>query len=147
MKAFYHRHPETEVKVTVAPSDQLERALMNNKLDFALIEGMPHNPALQSEEYKEDYLSIIASPKEGFHQGQRLSLERFIKQRFLLREPGSGTRDVFDRAVTKTGFTINPIWEATSTTARVYPQFCVNTKTVYIQEFALARKQTSAFLP
>lgn len=119
VKAFYHRHPGTEVKVTVAPSDQLDRALMNNKLDFALIEGPSHNPAMYTEEYMKDRLSIIASPKEGFYQGQHLSLDEFKHQRFLLREPGSGTREVFDKAAADAGISINLIWEATSTTALV----------------------------
>lgn len=102
VKAFYHRHPGIEVNVTIAPSHQLEQALMNNKLDFTLIEGTSHNPAMYTEEYMEDRLSIIASPKEGFQQGQKLTLVQFRQQRFLLREMGSGTREVFDRAVSLT---------------------------------------------
>ncbi|WP_367926230.1 LysR family transcriptional regulator [uncultured Ruthenibacterium sp.] len=119
VKAFYHRRPGTEVQVTVAPSDQLEQAIMNNKLDFALIEGISHNSAIHTEEYMEDCLCIIASPKEGFKQGQRLSLEQFSQQHFLLREPGSGTRDVFDKAAANAGISVKPIWEAASTTALV----------------------------
>ncbi len=119
VKAFYHRHPGIEVQVTIAPSEQLEQALMNNKLDFALIEGIVHNPAIHTEEYLEDHLSIIASPKEGFQQGQQLSLEQFKQQRFLLREPGSGTRKIFDRVTENAGISVKPIWEAASTTALV----------------------------
>lgn len=119
VKAFYYQYPGTEIHVTVAPSEQLEQDIMNNKLDFALIEGTPHNPFMYTEEYMEDSLSIIASPKEGFRQGQKLTLEQFQQQRFLLREPGSGTREVFDRAVTAAGCSVEPIWEATSTTALV----------------------------
>ena len=119
VKTFYHLHPKTEVLVTVAPSDQLEQALLNNKLDFALIEGISHNPMMHAEVYMEDHLSIIASPKEGFQQGQRLTVEQFSKQRFLLREPGSGTRDVFDNEVASANIFVKPIWESTSTTALV----------------------------
>ena len=119
VKAFYHRRPDTEVQVMVAPSNQLEQAIMNNNLDFALIEGISHHPAIHIEEYMEDRLSIIASANEGFRQGQRLSLEQFKQQRFLLRELGSGTRETFDRATLNAGFAVKPIWEAASTTALV----------------------------
>ena len=119
VKAFYHRYPGTEVHVTVAPSDQLEQKLMSNELDFALVEGPSYNPHMYKEEYMGDSLSIIASPAEGFHQGQVLSLDEFKQQRFLLREPGSGTREVFDQAAANLGFTVTPVWEATSTTALV----------------------------
>lgn len=119
VKAFHYRYPDTEVHVTVAPSDQLEHKLMSNELDFALVEGPCYNPHMYKEEYMGDRLSIIASPVEGFHQGQRLSLDEFRQQRFLLREPGSGTREVFDQTAANLGFSITPIWEATSTTALV----------------------------
>ncbi len=119
VKAFNSQCPGTEVQVVVAPSEQLESALLRNELDLALIEGHSHEPTIVSEEYMEDRLSIIASPKEGFRQGQMLSLEDFKKQRFLLREPGSGTREVFDRAAATAGFSVKPLWEATSTTALV----------------------------
>lgn len=119
VKVFSHRYPNTQVYVTVAPSEQLEHKLMNNQLDFALIEGHSYNPVMYKEEYMGDRLSIIASPKEGFQQGQMITLEQFKQQRFLLREPGSGTREVFDRAIENAGFSVTPIWEATSTTALV----------------------------
>lgn len=119
VKAFYHRYPDTEVHVTVAPSAQLEQKLMSNELDFALVEGPSYNSHMYKEEYMGDRLSIIASPAEGFHQGQRLSLDEFKQQRFLLREPGSGTREVFDQAAANLGFSVTPVWEATSTTALV----------------------------
>ncbi len=119
VKAFEYSHPGTEIHVKVTPSDDLEKALLNNELDLALIEGRAHDISLYSEEYMEDRLCIVASPKEGFTQGQHLSLDEFKKQRFLLREPGSGTREIFDRAAENMGFSITPIWEATSTTALV----------------------------
>ncbi len=74
---------------------------------------------MHSEEYMKDKLCIIASPKDGFVQSRHLSLDEFKKQRFLLREPGSGTREIFDRAAENAGFSVTPIWEATSTTALV----------------------------
>lgn len=119
VKAFYHRHPGTEVQVMINPSKRLEKALMNNELDFALTEGNLHNPAMRYETYMEDRLSIIASPRSGLRQGQRLTLDELKKQRFLLREKGSGTRTVFDNAAAAAGVSVRPIWESASNTALV----------------------------
>lgn len=120
VKTFSQRQPGTQVQVVVSSSDTLERALMSNKLDFALIEGISHNPAMHMEEYMEDQLSIIASPQSGFHQDQVLPLDQFCRQPFLLREPGSGTREVFDRAAEAVGSYIRPIWESSSNTALIH---------------------------
>lgn len=119
VKAFYSRYPGTEVKVLIEPSEQLEQKILNNELDFALIEGACHVPTFVCEEYMEDRLTVICSPSIGFHQGQEISIEEFKRQKFLLREHGSGTREVFDRVIEQAGFSISPVWEAMSTTTLV----------------------------
>lgn len=119
VKQFGGLHPGTEVRVVVAPSEQLEQSVAENALDFALIEGVAHNPALIAEEYMEDTLAVICPRESGFLPGQQITLEEFRRQKFLLREHGSGTREVFDRVTEAAGFSVSPIWEAMSTTALV----------------------------
>ncbi len=119
INTFNSQYPETEVRAIVTTSDQLEKMVLHNELDFALIEGLSHCPSIVSEAYMEDWLSIIAAAKKGFLPDQLLSKELFCQQSFLLREPGSGTREVFDRAAASAGFSVTPLWESISTTALV----------------------------
>lgn len=119
VKRFSAQYPEVQVQVLVAPSEQLEGKILCNALDIALIEGTVHNPSLHSQPYLEDRLTVICPADGPFHQGQVLTVEEFQQQRFLLREPGSGTREVFDRVTESAGFSVRPIWEAMSTTALV----------------------------
>ena len=67
----------------------------------------------------QDYLSVICDTNKGWKDGQNIPIEVFQKQRFLLREKGSGTREVFDRVTTQAGIHIIPVWEAMSTTALI----------------------------
>lgn len=119
VKRFCEAYPGTEVKVHVAPSDQLEQKILSDELDFALIEGIAHEPSIYSEAYMEDHLTVICHADGTFQPGQHLSIEEFRRQKFLLRESGSGTREVFDRATQSMGFQVSPVWEAMSTTALV----------------------------
>lgn len=119
VKAFHRQFPDTEVQVMIEPSEQLEQKILNNKLDFALIEGISHVSSLVSEEYMDDRLTIICPPDRGFHQGQQISIDEFRRQKFLLREKGSGTRETFERVIEEAGFSVFPLWEAVSTTALV----------------------------
>lgn len=118
-KAFCYRHPGTQIRTLVAPSEVLERKLLNNELDFALVEGIPHHASLITEPYMEDRLTVIAPADGKFLPWQTISIEEFKKQNFLLREPGSGTRDLFDQVIERAGFSVDPMWEALSTTALV----------------------------
>ena len=119
VKAFYSRYPGTEVRAVIAPSDQLEQKILSNELDFALIEGITHIPSFISEEYMEDHLTVICPINSGFRQGQEITVDEFRRQNFLLRERGSGTREVFERVIEQAGIIVTPIWEAVSTTALV----------------------------
>ncbi|HIU88410.1 MAG TPA: LysR family transcriptional regulator [Candidatus Avilachnospira avistercoris] len=119
VKAFNTRCPGIDLRVLVTTSDELEEKLLSNELDLALIEGVSHEGSLISEEYMEDSLTVICPPDIGFRQGQVISVEEFKAQKFLLREPGSGTREIFDRTVEQAGFSVTPIWEAMSTTALI----------------------------
>lgn len=119
VNSFQSRYPGTRVKAQIAPSKQLEQMILNNELDFALIEGSSHNPSFICEEYMEDHLTVICPANEQFQPGQEISIHEFCQQNFLLREHGSGTRETFENTIAAAGFSIEPIWEAVSTTALV----------------------------
>lgn len=119
VRAFAALYPETEVRVLVEQSDRLEKKLLANELDFALIEGVAHDPAIVSEAYMEDELCVVCPAGGPWEENQTMSLDDFARQRLLLREPGSGTREVFDRAMEQAGYAVVPVWEAMSTTALV----------------------------
>lgn len=119
VNSFQSRYPGTRVKAQIAPSKQLEQMILNNELDFALIEGSSHNPSFICEEYMEDHLTVICPANGQFQPGQEISIHEFCQQNFLLREHGSGTRETFENTIAAAGFSIEPIWQAVSTTALV----------------------------
>ncbi len=115
---FGEQHPEIQVQVSVEPSERLEKRLLRNELDFAIIEGEVHEPGLTGEAYLEDVLLPVAAP--GCFPDSTLSQEQFRQQKFLLREKGSGTREVFDRTTGAAGFSVQPVWESASNTALLH---------------------------
>ena len=124
VRTFLQLNPGVEIRVEVASSDRLEEGLMDNSLDFALMEGAPRGDCIRSLADLEDRLAVTC-PRDGpFCQGQVLTLEEFRAQRFLLRERGSGTREEFERTVAAAGLTVEPVWEAMSTTALVNGVIC-----------------------
>ena len=117
VKAFRETHPDTTVKVKINRSDRLEQALSDNSIDFALIEGVVHDPALVCEDYMEDRLAVIVSP-ETCANGSVLGVSEFSAMPFLLREHGSGTREIFEAAMQAKSIPLpEPLWESLSTAA------------------------------
>ena len=60
---------------------------------------------------------ILGSAAGGFLRETTLSPEEFLGRDLLLREKGSGARDVFDRVMESRGLQVEPVWEAESTAA------------------------------
>lgn len=117
VKAFREIHPDITVKVKIHRSDRLEEALTENEIDFALIEGIVHQPCLICEDYMEDSLAVIVSP-DTCTNGTVLPAEEFIAMPFLLREHGSGTREIFEAALEANSVPLpEPLWESLSTAA------------------------------
>ena len=117
---FSSRYPELTVHASVDRSERMERMLMENELDFALIEGTVHEANLTSVEYQTDRLVLICAPDRGFQPRQLLAPEELARQKFLLRERGSGTRETFEHTMEAAGFPIAPVWESISSTALIH---------------------------
>ncbi|GLB28536.1 LysR family transcriptional regulator [Lacrimispora amygdalina] len=119
VEKFSAIYPEAEVQVFIGTSHQLEQKLLNNELDFALVERPVHESSLVAEPYMEDSLAVIAPGRSPYYPGQVLKKEELSGQKFLLREHGSGTRELFEEVMEKEDITVKPVWEGMSTTALV----------------------------
>ena len=119
IKIFTSQHSDIKVKAYVQPSEIIESRLLNNELDFALIEGIPHDPNIESVPYMVDVLSPICSAEGPWNNNQVVTVQDFIHEPVLLREPGSGTREIFDNVMELLGYSVEPLWEAESTTALI----------------------------
>ena len=118
VKQFQSCHPLAEVFVKVGFSRDLEKMLLVNELDLALVETPVHNKELEAEKYAADRLDLVMPAARRYEADLEMPLERFLQEDILLREKGSGARDIFDKAMEEHGAgPVVPLWEATSTTA------------------------------
>lgn len=104
---FKKCHPEAEIDVLVAPSSELEQKVLDNELDFALVEGTMYAPAIVSIPYMTDSLAIVCAAGGMYRQGQIIDLEELQKHILLLRNKGSGPREIFERALPGKGLCAN----------------------------------------
>ena len=120
ISAYREMHPDTQVRVTIQPSRILQQKLITNELDLALVETQIHSSVLQEKMFHEDVLCVIAPPSWSREQLCEMSVDDFARQRFLLREQGSGSREIFERVMKTAELSVIPVWEAESTTALIH---------------------------
>ncbi len=114
---FRKTHPDIRVKVRIDRSDRLEEAIAAGETDFALIEGIAHGDSLIVEDFMEDRLALVTSP-DTVEPGSTVSREEFLRMEFLLRERGSGTREIFESTLAAASLPPPaPMWESLSTAA------------------------------
>ena len=77
------------------------QADQRSKVAVGLIEGPARDRGVRSEPFMEDELVLIAPPDVP---SDRLSRSEFVKARLLVRENGSGSREVVEAALKKAGF-------------------------------------------
>ena len=107
MAGFLNQHPSAQLQLQVANTRQIIEAVSQFQLDLGLIEGSCHLPQLQAVLWREDELAVCCAPghslarlqQERLSQGETLHKEDFAEAEWIIREPGSGTREVFDLVV------------------------------------------------
>jgi len=96
---FMAEHPGAEVALEVANTARIAAAVAAFELDVGLIEGELHAPELEVSTWRADELVVFCAPGHPLARRRRLDDDLLRSARWILREPGSGTRQTFDRAM------------------------------------------------
>ncbi|MBP2167545.1 DNA-binding transcriptional LysR family regulator [Erwinia toletana] len=96
MIAGYRRDfPHLPLELSVGNSQDVINAVADFRVDVGLIEGPCHMTELISEPWLEDELVVFAAPDAPILQ-QPVTLETLSAMQWILREHGSGTREIVD---------------------------------------------------
>lgn len=73
--------------------------ILENAIDFAFVEGPVHSDELVVKKFCDDELVIIVAPDHKWAGKDYVSVEDMLGQKIIMREKGSGTREVFEVAM------------------------------------------------
>lgn len=99
MSRFLQDNPDAKVELDVANTSNIARKVRNFELDLGLIEGELVDDELEVIPWMEDELTAFCSPDHPLAAMKRLSEDHILEANWILREPGSGTRQTFDWAM------------------------------------------------
>jgi DNA-binding transcriptional LysR family regulator len=91
---FVKVHPGIEVEMEVQNREGVLARLKERLDDMCIMSAPPPDPGLQAEPFLDNPLVVIAP--RGYRAPPDATLNDLAKERFLLREPGSGTRMAID---------------------------------------------------
>ncbi len=101
-------------RVMIANTADVAQAVANFEVDIGLIEGPCHEPDLQVEPWLQDELIIVCAAGHPMIKGKessKVSLKALRTAGWLLREPGSGTREAVEHALVPHLHYLRPVGE------------------------------------
>ncbi|MCK9689181.1 LysR family transcriptional regulator [Scleromatobacter humisilvae] len=94
--------PAAHVDVRIANTGAVAAAVARMEVDIGLIEGPSHEPDVVVQAWREEELAIVCAPSHPLLGGdprRRLNVATLRQAAWLLREPGSGTREAVEQAL------------------------------------------------
>jgi len=101
--AFRRAHRGIDIRLAIGNTAQVAAAVHDGVADIGFIEGAIDDPMLAIERIARDQLVVVVGMEHPWSAVDRLETERLIETEWVLREPGSGTRSVFEAALEAMG--------------------------------------------
>lgn len=99
LQRFGPRHPQVSVAVRVGDSGSIVARILDHQGDLGVVLHASDDPALVSVPHRRQRLVVFAHVGHPLAQRPRLMMADLHLQRFVIREPGSTTRRVFETAM------------------------------------------------
>ena len=108
--AYLQKHPEDRISVVVSNTRNLAELLNLGEIDFALVEGYFEKKEFDYQVYSKENYVCACGPNsyEKLTKGGSVQpdLSQLLKERLLVREPGSGTREILEKNLKEKNYDI-----------------------------------------
>jgi len=114
---FAQAHPGITLSLTSANTQTVADRLLACEVDIALVEGPVEDERIESRPWRDETLLIVAPPDSTLAKAGTVSAADLSAVTWVVREHGSGTREVMNRWLDKLGIVPARTIEAGSTEA------------------------------
>lgn len=109
MAKFIARYPSIDISVISGNTEEINKALLEHRIDIGIVEGIDKVQNIRYSIFREDKLVGIVRKNTKFNIKNNTKLEDIKDIPIVLREIGSGTLDVFERAIHKNGMKLSDL--------------------------------------
>lgn len=96
---FKKEYPNVDVRLVSGNSEEIEDLVIDSKADLALVEGNSFRQALHYESFADDHIVLVTAKGKR----SKLSVDDIVRLPLVIRENGSGTLAVIEKALSKIG--------------------------------------------
>ncbi len=109
LQIYRERFPGIAIKLTIGNTTTVSQDVISGTVDLGLIEGEVTGEDLVIDHISDDELVLVAAPGHPW-PGIETDVATALKEvRWILREPGSGTRSIFEAALPQFGLNVSDL--------------------------------------
>ncbi len=106
---FRKTHPKSKIYLLVSNTKRVIELLNAGNIDLGLVEGDVSRQKMVVKKLLSDELLLIVPPEHNWAKRKEISIAELCKEPFLLREPGSGTRQMIEKFLGRHGITLHDL--------------------------------------
>lgn len=103
LAAYLQAQPDARIELAVMNTEAVVDEVASLRAVAGFVEGSVHRADVVAHRWSDDAMIVVAAPSHPL-VAQRPTVKRFAASRWIMRERGSGTREMFEHAAQLAGF-------------------------------------------
>lgn len=109
MESFTEQHPNVQVSLFSGSTKNNEARLMDNSLDFTIMEWLPESPSIAHIQLEKDQVVAVCSSEHPLARRESVTAEELAAYPLLLCEPGSQNRQAIKHYFASRGLKVSTL--------------------------------------
>jgi len=93
---FVGLHPDVRISLKINDTRQIIESIVDGNFEMGMVGAKIDNPKIIQEAVIEDDMCVVIPKGHKWFKRKSVNIEDLIKEPFIIREPGSGTRKSFE---------------------------------------------------
>ncbi len=106
---FKKMHPKIKINILIGNTHKVLDLINSGVVDFGLVEGVTTGSKIKVEAFLTDELVFIVPAMHPLAQKKSVSILELMKEPFIIREEGSGTRQVIEKHLALHGIKVSDV--------------------------------------
>src|SRR5258708_17376203 len=96
--SFHTRYPKVSLNLQVGNTQEIVKGALDSRFALGFVEGRIRDEAIEAKEFRRDRIVAVVAPQHPLAKANARSVQALADSPAILREPGSGTREIVERA-------------------------------------------------
>ena len=117
VEKFCRQHEEIRIEAVIDNTQEIEEMLLLDRIDIALVEGNVRSADLVSRKFMNDELILVCAANHHLAVNDSVSITELEHEDFIVREAGSGTRELFESVFAAKNVSWKQLWVSNNSEA------------------------------